>query len=184
MLAMEDFDDRVIELRRSTLLPERCDLTAHDGRQDFDFLFGRWQVAHRRLNQRLAGCAEWTAFSGTQTAGPLLGGLGNFDDNVLDLPGGTYRAATFRAFDPERGLWSIWWLDGRHPSEIGTPMVGRFDDGTGTFYADESFDGRPIRVRFIWSRTLTPTPRWEQAFSADGSKTWETNWVMDFLRVA
>ncbi|TJV23098.1 MAG: DUF1579 domain-containing protein, partial [Mesorhizobium sp.] len=23
---------------------------------------------------------------------------------------------------------------------------------------------------------------WEQAFSPDGGKTWETNWIMDFAR--
>lgn len=113
------------------------------------------------MNKRLAGCQEWTEFTGTQTAGPLLGGLGNFDDNLLDLPAGAYRAATFRAFDRERRVWSIWWLDGRHPTEIGTPLVGSFDNGTGTFYAGEGFEGRPIHVRFIWSRTLTPTPCWE-----------------------
>jgi hypothetical protein len=26
--------------------------------------------------------------------------------------------------------------------------------------------------------------RWEQAFSDDGGATWETNWTMDFARVA
>jgi hypothetical protein len=26
--------------------------------------------------------------------------------------------------------------------------------------------------------------RWEQAYSADGGKTWETNWIMEFTRQA
>jgi len=37
-------------------------------------------------------------------------------------------------------------------------------------------------VRFVWSNVTAPTPRWEQAFSADGGETWETNWVMEFTR--
>jgi hypothetical protein len=37
-------------------------------------------------------------------------------------------------------------------------------------------------VQFVWSRVTTPTPRWEQAFSDDDGKTWETNWTMDFTR--
>ena len=45
---------------------------------------------------------------------------------------------------------------------------------------DDTFAGRPIRVRFTWSGVTTRTPRWEQAFSADGGETWETNWVMEF----
>ena len=63
-------------------------------------------------------------------------------------------------------------------------MVGRFEAGIGTFYADDSFGGRPIRVRFLWTGTGTPSPRWEQAFSTDGGATWETNWEMDFTPAA
>ena len=66
---------------------------------DFDFLFGRWRVAHRRLDARLAGCTTWTEFAGTCATWPLLGGRGNIDDNVLELPSGTYRAATLRSYD-------------------------------------------------------------------------------------
>jgi hypothetical protein len=153
---------------------------------DFDFLFGRWQVAHRRLRRRLARSTEWDLFGGTSEARPLLGGHGNVDDNLIELPaelGGSYRAATLRAFNPKASAWSIWWLDGRWPERIDTPMVGRFDaEGNGLFLADDLFEGRPIRVRFLWLRTKTTSPRWEQAFSADQGASWETNWEMDFKR--
>ena len=65
---------------------------------------------------------------------------------------------------------------------IDVPVVGRFVDGVGTFLAEDTFEGRPIVVRFLWTRTDTPSPRWEQAFSEDGGTTWETNWEMDFTR--
>lgn len=149
---------------------------------DFDFLQGRWQVRHRRLVKRLAGCADWQVFSGTAELRHVLGGAGNIDDNLIHLPEGSYRAASLRAWDAQSRCWSIWWLDGRLPGEIGTPVRGSFEGGVGQFYADEDFEGRPIRVRFLWLRTNTPTPRWEQAFSADGGQTWETNWEMDFSR--
>jgi hypothetical protein len=149
---------------------------------DFDFLLGRWQVQHRRLLHRLAGCHDWQTFSGTSQLQHLLAGQGNVDDNWIDLPAGAYRAATMRRFDPEQRTWSIWWLDGRHAAALDPPMVGAFEGGVGRFYADELFEGRPVRVRFIWSATDTPTPRWEQAFSADGGLSWETNWEMVFSR--
>jgi len=149
---------------------------------DFDFFIGSWDVSHRRLKERLAGCTDWVEFAGTSVVWKILGGLGNLDDNWLDLPGGPYRAATLRSFDPARALWSIWWLDGRYPDRLDTPMVGRFADDIGLFYADDEFNGRRIRVRFIWSVPEPETPRWEQAFSVDDGATWETNWTMDFTR--
>ena len=114
----------------------------------------------------------------------LMGGYGNVDDNVVELPGGAYRAAGLRSFEPKSGKWSIWWLDGRTPlGALDPPVRGSFRDGIGTFLADDTFNGMPIRVRFTWSK-ITPTScHWEQAFSTDGGNSWETNWAMDFKRV-
>jgi hypothetical protein len=157
----------------------------HSTKNDFDFLFGRWRVLHRRLAERLADCHDWQEFEGSCVAQPLLAGLGNIDDNVLDLPAGAYRAATLRAFDEATGRWAIWWLDARHPHHpIDPPMVGSFEAGTGTFYADETLGGKPVRVRFLWTGTRTASPKWEQAFSPDAGRTWETNWTMSFVRAA
>jgi hypothetical protein len=152
--------------------------------RDFDFLLGRWRVLHRRLRERLAGDDTWQEFEGSCTMARLLGGLGNVDDNVVELPEGTYRAAALRSFDPATRQWAIWWLDGRDPHRIDVPVVGSFSAGVGTFQADESFRGKPIRVRFRWTDTLTPSPRWEQAFSPDAGATWEINWTMRFVRDA
>jgi hypothetical protein len=154
----------------------------HSTEHDFDFLNGRWRVLHRQLRERLAGNDDWQAFDGTCSMRTILGGQGNVDDNVLNLPGGAYRAASIRAFDRRTRRWSIWWLDARNPHRIDVPVVGGFDRGEGTFYADESFNGRPIRVRFRWTDTHTASPRWEQAFSPDAGESWEVNWTMTFVR--
>lgn len=156
--------------------------TSPNGAGDFDFFIGNWRVTHRRLKERLAGCNEWVEFDGTCVTQKILGGMGNMDDNFLDLPGGAYRAITLRSYDVETGKWSIWWLDGRYPGAIDTPMVGQFENGVGTFYANETLAGKPIRVRFLWALPRPDHPRWEQAFSSDSGVTWETNWVMDFTR--
>jgi hypothetical protein len=87
-----------------------------------------------------------------------------------------------RAFDPSTGTWSIWWLDARHPHRLDPPLVGTFAEGVGTFHANDVLNGRPIRVRFIWSDIAENSARWQQAFSEDAGRTWETNWLMDFRR--
>lgn len=150
---------------------------------DFAFQTGEWSVAHCKLKHRLAGDSTWIKFQGTCRAWEILGGEGNIEDNLLDDPSGAYRAAALRKLDPKTDLWSIWWFDARaeHP---GPPVVGRFQGGIGTFVADDQLDGRPIKVRFIWSDISEQQAHWEQAFSADGGTTWETNWTMKFERTA
>jgi len=153
------------------------------GLHDFDFLIGEWRVHHRRLKQRLAGNREWVEFDGTCGNRALMSGWGNVDENSIDLPGDAYRGVGLRSYDPKSGLWSIWWLDGRNPSaDLDPPVRGRFEHGVGTFYADDTLNGKSIRVRYQWSKITPTSAHWEQAYSPDAGKTWETNWLMDFQR--
>jgi hypothetical protein len=151
--------------------------------QDFDFFMGRWTVQNRRLTERLAGSDEWEEFESTSVAHPILGGLGNEDEFRTRHAGG-FIGMSFRFFDPVKRRWSIYWADSRRPGELDPPVFGTFSGDIGVFEGEDEFEGRPIRVRFIWSGTRTRTPRWEQAFSVDGGETWETNWVMDFSPAA
>lgn len=151
------------------------------GRHAFGFQNGHWRVRHRKLKARLEGSNEWVSFDGTCAAWEVLEGAGNVEDQWLDDPAGAYRAAAFRRLDPEAGHWSIWWFDTRF-SSIDPPVRGHFDKGVGSFFAEDSLQGRPIRVRFLWLAVDSDTPRWEQAFSDDGGATWETNWIMEFGR--
>ena len=154
-----------------------------DAAHAFDLFFGSWHVKHRRLKERLAGSSEWIDFDGTSEMWPVLGGPGNMDDNIFNFPPGPFRGVAVRAFDPASKTWAIWWLDSRYPTKIDVPVVGSFKDGIGTFLADDTFNGKPIKVRFIWSRITRTSREWEQAFSPDGGKSWETNWTSSFTRV-
>ncbi len=151
------------------------------GLHDFDFLFGDWKVHHHAFKTALKA---WVDFEGTSSTRPIMGGAGNLEDNVLHPPSGTYRAAAVRAYDPATGQWAIWWLDGRTPhSPLDPPVKGGFVNGEGSFYSDDIVNGQPVRTRFLWTHITTTSARWEQAFSKDGGKTWETNWTMEFTRV-
>ena len=149
--------------------------------RDFDFWMGNWNVKNRYVKKRLAGSDEWDEFESTVVARPLLDGLGNEDEFRTDYRGG-FIGMSLRFFDPETKQWWIYWADTRRSGRLDPPVVGAFDGDVGIFEGDDTFDGKPIRVRFIWSGVTTPTPRWEQAFSEDGGETWETNWIMEFTR--
>lgn len=152
-------------------------------RNAFDFLVGNWTVHHRYLLRRLAGCTDWIEFPGTSAMRKILDGYANMDDDDIHLPSGRYAGVSLRTYDPKSDNWSICWLDSRHPGRIDPPVVGRFDNGNGTFEGGDTFEGRAIRVRFLWSRITATSARWEQAFSSDEGRNWETNWIMDFTRV-
>ena len=147
--------------------------------RDFDFFMGSWKVHNRRLRERLAGSDEWDEFDATSVARPILDGMGNEDEFRTDYDGG-FIGMSFRFFDPNNGIWSIYWADTRRCGVLDPPVFGSFSGDTGVFEGEDTFEGRPIIVRFSWSGVTTKTPRWEQAFSGDGGETWETNWVMDF----
>lgn len=152
-----------------------------DGRHDFDFLHGRWRVCNERLRTRLAGADEWEAFEAVNACRPLLGGIGNVDDFIADWRGG-YRGMTLRLYDPRARCWSIRWANG-FDGLLEPPVYGAFDDGVGTFFGDDTHEGRPVRVRFVWDGIGADTANWQQAFSADGGASWETNWIMRMARV-
>jgi len=148
---------------------------------DFDFWPGEWAIRNRRLRERLAGSEDWEEFEARVTAWKILDGHGNADEFRTDHDGG-FVGMSFGFFDAATRQWSIYWADSRRSGLLDPPVLGEFDGDVGVFEGDDTFDGRPIRVRFTWSGVTTPTPRWEQAFSEDGGTTWETNWTMDFTR--
>jgi hypothetical protein len=152
-----------------------------NGARDFDFWIGSWKVHNRYLRERLKGSTDWDEFDATSVARPILDGLGNEDEFRTDYQGG-FIGMSFRFFDPTTGKWAIYWADTRRSGLLDPPVLGSFSGDVGTFDGTDTFEGRPIHVRFIWSGVTTATPRWEQAFSDDGGKTWEVNWVMEFSR--
>jgi hypothetical protein len=154
----------------------------NDGRNDFDFLIGIWKVYHRRLKERLKGSMEWEQFEGDTVDRKILNGLGNIDENILHRKTGPIHAMSLRLFNPGSKEWSIHWSTDQ-TGILDIPMIGSFKNGRGEFYSQEVFEGRHVYNRFIWSKITANSCQWEQAFSEDGGKTWETNWIMEFERV-
>lgn len=156
---------------------------------DFDFLAGTWATRQRRLRRRLAGCDDWECFDATSTVQRLPGGVANFDTLVAESWRPGWVGMSFRVYHPGTDRWSIHWMTNEGggidaaSGHLEAPVVGRFDGDEGLFEGDDVFEGRPIRVRYRWTRRGEDTARWEQSFSADGGATWELNWVMDFERL-
>lgn len=160
----------------------RVDLQAQDGRADFDFEVGRWRVQSRRLTEVLQGSDAWEDFEGTAVARKVLGGLGMIDEITNQRASGSTQGMTVRLFDPQSRQWSVYFADSVN-GILTTPLIGRFLQGRGTFYAYEPIAGKHIFTRYIWSDITAISYRWEQAFSTDGGNTWETNWIQEHARL-
>ena len=172
--------NKVIQLIQREFMLENSEFNAP---KDFDFIIGDWAVKHRRLKVLLNDSDEWVEFKGSSSTIKTLGGFGNLEDVHLQFPESSFRAVALRSYNAESNTWSIWWLDGRFPDALDVPVVGSFTDGVGVFYANDVLNGISIKVRFKWVSIDPSKPLWEQAFSKDNGKTWETNWTMEFTQI-
>jgi hypothetical protein len=145
---------------------------------DFDFLRGAWTLENRRLDKRWVGSQTWDEFPATDCAELLLDGVVNVDE--LRFPTKGWAGVTVRTFDTARRQWSIYWVNSRQ-GILFPPVVGGFTGDRGEFYGVDTDDGRPVHVRFRWTKRGPDAASWEQAFSRDG-KIWEVNWTNELRR--
>jgi hypothetical protein len=149
---------------------------------EFDFLYGKWIVHNRLLKKRLANSHEWVEFEAADAFHALPGNLGS-EENYSSQHWPDYVAIGLHLYDPAKKSWILYWADNRNAmGTMQTLASGKFDGAVGTFYAPDTFDGKPITVRILWKRVDQTHVHWEQAFSSDQGGSWETNWTMDFVR--
>jgi hypothetical protein len=153
-----------------------------DVQHDFDFEIGSSKIHLSRLQDRLAGSTTWVAFDGTSVTRPVWNGRADVNEFEADSQTGHIEGMTLRLYNPESHQWSIYWANGKD-GILAQPMVGEFKNGRGEFYDQEPWKGRQVYVRFFWTNTTTNTPHFEQAFSDDGGKSWEVNWITNQTRV-
>ncbi len=147
-----------------------------DGRHDFDFELGTWKSHLSRLLHPLSGPTAWAEYDGTTVVRKVWDGRGNLVEFRADGPAGHIEALSLRLYNPQSHQWSLNFANSKSGA-LSQPTIGEFKNGRGEFFDQESFDGRAILVRFVISDITPNSCRFEQAFSQDGGKTWEVNWI-------
>jgi hypothetical protein len=154
-----------------------------DGSHDFDFEIGTWKTKLSRLVAPLSGSTEWVEYEGTTVVRKVWDGRANLVELVADGPAGHFEGLSLRLYNPQTRQWSLNFASSKG-GELSPPAIGAFANGRGEFYSNETFDDRPILVRFVISEITETSCKFEQAFSADGGKTWEVNWIAHDTRIA
>jgi hypothetical protein len=163
-------------------LAQSASIGEHDGQHDFDFEFGTWNTHVSMLAHPLTGSKEWREYSGVSVVHKVWNGAANVVDLDMKNASSHLQLASFRLYNPSTRQWALYTTNS-HSGTLGVPAVGGFADGRGVFLDKENLEGKPIWVRFVVTPRSADAIHFEQAFSADGGKTWETNWIADDTRI-
>jgi hypothetical protein len=173
-LAQQSSDAAKTESRPAS--PER------DGQHDFDFEIGTWKTHLKRLLHPLTGSTTWVEYEGTTVVRKIWNGRANLVELEADGPAGHFEGLNLRLYNPQSHQWSLNFASSAGGS-LSQPTIGEFKNGRGEFFDQETLNGRAILVRFVVSDITPDSCRFEQAFSDDGGKTWEVNWIATDTRV-
>lgn len=152
------------------------------GQRDFDWEIGTWKTDVRRLAKPLSGSQEWIEYSGTSVVRELLDGRANLVELRVQGPAGTIEGVSLRLYNPRAGQWSLNYASALN-GMLTRPVHGGFRNGQGEFHGQDDLDGKAILVRFVISQVTADSARFEQAYSEDGGKSWETNWIATDTRI-
>ncbi|HET6977725.1 MAG TPA: hypothetical protein VFI24_15450 [Pyrinomonadaceae bacterium] len=153
-----------------------------DGQHDFDWEIGSWKTQLKRLQRPLSNSTTWVEYEGTTEVSRVLDGRANLVELKVNGPAGRIEGLSLRLYNPQTKKWSLNFAN-VSDGQLTTPSVGEFKDGRGEFYNEDQFNGRAILVRFVITKIIDNSYRFEQSFSADGGKTWEANWIAIDTRI-
>ncbi|HKS73880.1 MAG TPA: hypothetical protein VJQ82_11840 [Terriglobales bacterium] len=155
--------------------------TERDGSHDFDFEIGTWNTHLSRLVHPLTGSKTWVEYKGTTLVRKVWNGRANLVELEADGQAGHFEGLNLRLYNPDSHQWSLNFASSKGGA-FGQPTIGEFHNGRGEFYDQETLNGRAILVRFVISEITPNSCHFEQAFSDDGGKTWEVNWIAQDTR--
>jgi hypothetical protein len=147
-----------------------------DGQRDFDFAIGNWKTRLSRLRNPLSGSKTWVEYEGTSVIRKVWDGRANLVELEVEGPAGRIQGLSLRMYNPQSRQWSLNYAN-ISDGTMTPPTMGEFRNGRGEFHSREPFNGRTIDVRAVFSEITANSYRFEQAFSDDGGKTWEVNWI-------
>jgi hypothetical protein len=157
--------------------------SARDGQRDFDFEIGTWTIHMRRRVHPLSSDTTWVSPEGyTHIVQKVWDGRASLAQLANDRPTPHFDGLMLRLYNAQSHQWSIYWGSAKSAA-LDAPLVGEFTNGRGVFYNQDTFEGRQLFVRVVYSDITATSFRTESSYSVDGGKTWEPTLIQTFTRV-
>lgn len=171
----------ILLLAIQTAAGQPSDSARRDGQHDFDFNIGTWRTHIKRLLHPLTGSTEWAELNGTVVVQKVWNGRAQIEQIEADGPGGHFEGLTLFLYDPVAHQWSQNFASASDGT-LERPTIGEFKNGRGELYGQDILNGRSILVRGVWSDITPDAHQYEESFSDDGGKTWETHFIGTLTR--
>lgn len=165
------------------LSPPAVAAEPRDGQHDFDFNVGLWKTHIRRVLDPLSGSPASVELNGTVTVRKVWDGRAQLEEIEADGPGGHWEGMTLFTYNPQARQWSQTFI-GAETGAVASSTIGSFKDGRGELYGSDTFKGRAILVRGVWSNITPNAHRYEESYSIDGGKTWAPAFIGELTRLA
>jgi hypothetical protein len=155
-----------------------------EGQHDFDFGEGTWHTHITRAPDPFGQPNVTVTLEGTVTSRKVWGGRAWLEEIEADGPKGHWEAMTLFLYNPQSHQWSMNFLNSR-TATLGTPLIGSFDrDGHAQLFQSDTFEGRAILVRGVWTQLGADAHDYGEEFSDDGGKTWKFSFLGHKRRIA
>ncbi|HKD54665.1 MAG TPA: hypothetical protein VKB72_10655 [Steroidobacteraceae bacterium] len=152
-----------------------------DGQHDFDFNIGVWHTHIRRILDPLSGGTHSIELNGTVTVRKVWDGRAELEEIETDGPNGHWEGLTLFLYNPTAHQWSQSFTNSK-VGQLSNPLIGSFSSGRGELFAQDTFDGRMVLVRGVWSDIRPDSHHYEESYSEDGGRTWAPAFIANLTR--
>jgi hypothetical protein len=152
-----------------------------DGQHDFDFNIGVWRTHIKRVLDPFAGAGNSIELNGTVTVRKVWDGRAQLEEIETDGPNGHWQGMTLFLYNPAAHQWSQSFINSK-VGELGSPLVGSFSNGRGELFSQDTFKGRSILVRGVWSDITPDSHHYEESYSQDGGRSWQPAFIANLTR--
>lgn len=129
---------------------------------------GQRIAQHRQTSLQRGHSIE---MNGTVTVRRVWEGRAQLEEIEADGPSGHWQGLTLFLYNPETHQWSQSFASSK-TGVVVSPLIGEFKNGRGELISQDTFGGRTVLVRGVWSDIKPDSHRFEESYSDDGGRTW------------